>query len=800
MAFGASFPVLALVVLALLGVEHASASHATFTQIERTKDGCQGHPIPDVENPVKIYQNNFCYRSWTGSWNDDDAISYKFTGTTVSVYTGMYCDETKVISNVAAGNGACIKETEDEDDPYYIHVIESNLASNGYDLEEGIVSGTCKYGSFDNKFYQTRHFGKCYPADNERTYHRTILGTDVYTIAKIFVPQGSGPSTPAYCQGNYTLQAMPLSQCFSVDDTPNPDYYVSLHSKIGALDFYMQQYEDSDATHFPFPNVTETPFSPSPDPEKLWVRKKTFLDTACEDDSSGEYEQIYRVGVCYRVPEQELSEGFMRDQAGELAFYFWNDTDCTSDWSTPTKSESIIYEWPLHADMDMACSPLYERVAVNTLESESFNATDHNIALLWLVFPNSNQCDAADTSGFKFYLYSLDKCLVDETDDENEENKSSFMFVYSSSTAALRLDYDTDDCTGPVKETNEYRYDQCMPIGSSLSAMNLNPANAANRLLELFPETSPDDFPLTPTAAPVDMQWSKIRLYNNSECADDGFAGDSNWLGENQKCYNNAVGSVIYTETGFRVYSHQHCEDQDLDHIVSYSDLGGLPTCVKDPTVGSPFYFKIVDSAVEPNTYNVTGDFVTARGCKDDTANFVYEEGFFGQCSQLYSNNGSTFHMFMSYDDDDHQYYHYLMEKAYHESGCSGNYTMYMTPIDGTCYAKHENEFDGNYYTSAPTSGALDAFMNQFQTSNMEAFPFLNQTYPPHVPDLKPSEPKQWLHFKSFRHEHCEDQQAPDFEQLFPVGTCFQLPDDEGILGMLTTAFVNESDGLNMYR
>ena len=47
-------------------------------------------------------------------------------------------------------------------------------------------------------------------------------------------------------------------------------------------------------------------------------------------------------------------------------------------------------------------------------------------------------------------------------------------------------------------------------------------------------------------------------------------------------------------------------------------------------------------------------------------------------------------------------------------------------------------------------------------------------------------------------HEHCEDQQAPDFEQLFLVGSCFQLPDDE--VGMVTSAFVNESDGLNMYR
>ena len=121
-----------------------------------------------------------------------------------------------------------------------------------------------------------------------------------------------------------------------------------------------------------------------------------------------------------------------------------------------------------------------------------------------------------------------------------------------------------------------------------------------------------------------------------------------------------------------------------------------------------------------------------------------------------------------------------------------------MAPIDGTCYPKHENEEDGNYYTSAARSGALDAFMNQFQTSHMEGFPFLNQTYPPHLPEVKPSEPKQWVHFKSFRHEHCEDPLAPDFERLFPVGTCFQLPDDE--VGMVTSAFVNESDGLNMYR
>lgn len=708
---------------------------ATFVVLQHyLNPTCTSNSDPNGGIPVAIYQNGFCYKGPPG----EDAYSYKFDSTTFQTFSGTSCEGLPSRSEEIK-NGDCMQA--DNSNIYnldHLKLLNTNLAANTFDMtSQDLVSGKCKTAPggdvYQNKIWDIRRYSKCYAKDGYQTYHTIKFGDgNTYLVGKIF--------DKPYCKGTYTTNLMPMDSCFPLLEDQSPDSWINIHNNSGALDHFMNVYYDLDASHFPFKNQTfpaPTPPEPMPSDEvsqdKEWVHKKAFKDDQCVNENVAEYEQLYEVGRCYKMSYVNMSEAFLKDDNDELGYYWYNETsDCDA-------SPSV--QLPLEADLDISCSPLYKNYTIKMVKPEAIDPDNRGLGVVVVKWPQNSDCDSKDP-GYMFSFLPADTCLLDYED-------TSFILSQTDAVSMTKVHYKTDGCSGEVDYTVPYHYKTCNPQPDGSSFMAFNPATAANDLLDYFPGSTVEDFPLKGLPPVAAKTWTAITFTTDQGCTQEQ---GRMIIAENNLCYD--IGdSIMLTGTEFKTYQGPGCSEDKLNASIPMNK----GSCIEDPY--SRFFLRIEDPSVSPNAWNVTYDVIVSNGCDF----YNYETSFsmenFHEC-YLDADPPETIHPLWSDGSK------MLVSKKFDsESGCTGNYTIEYYPL-GQCYQGQDEEV----VSYSERSGALDTFMDVFSELDKTLFPFMNQSYPDPIIKPTPGPQKEWIHWQPFSSPGCQNGVFGSF--LVEVGAC----------------------------
>ena len=176
-------------------------------------------------------------------------------------------------------------------------------------------------------------------------------------------------------------------------------------------------------------------------------------------------------------------------------------------------------------------------------------------------------------------------------------------------------------------------------------------------------------------------------------------------------------------------------------------------------------YFLVVDVQVEPNSYNITSDFVISSTCSK-SGELHFDMRDYDTCLRE-ATSSSTYHYLVS--DNQSR----VVAKSFTDftKGCSGNYTMTFLELE-KCFLL----WNFLPIVLSEKSGALDTYMSAMSVTDKTAFPFTDATYPAPAPRPVPTPPgkeKEWIMLKSYLGDKCTGSPKTDSNILVEVGQCY---------------------------